>query len=114
MAPPKAGKIKYNLRMKPAAIAAYKDIAGRTGYPTHAMLCAKILDDCLEYLLDTDRTRMPDALLDLKRKLSARQLNEVASCLNKKEPDAHEALEQFINTIIDRRLAVGGKRKKTG
>jgi uncharacterized membrane protein YheB (UPF0754 family) len=103
MAPPKVGKTQFNVRLKVSTIEAYKEIAASTGHPTHAMLCAEILEGCLEYLLDSDRSRMPDILLNLKQKLPTHQLEEVSNRI-KESPAEHDRLEKLIESIVDQKL----------
>jgi hypothetical protein len=105
------GKTKYSLRLKPSEIEGFKEIAMRSGYPTHATLCADILSGCLVYLTDINRTRMPDVLLNLKQKLSVDQLNEVVSHV-KEEPNRSQKIEELIGGIIERKMSEYGLEKK--
>jgi hypothetical protein len=47
---------------------------------------------------------MPDILLELKRKLTVRQLEEVADQFKQKEPDEHDALKKFIESVVKETL----------
>ncbi|MDR2463712.1 MAG: hypothetical protein LBD30_08045 [Verrucomicrobiales bacterium] len=106
MAPPKAGKTQFNVRLKTASIEDYKDIASRAGHASHAMLCAEILEDCLTYLMDGERTRMPDVLMELKQKLPATQIHRAHAKLTAPtaEQQVEQLLEQKIDAILRRKL----------
>ena len=111
------GKSDIKLRMKDSSIEALKLLSGQAGYPTHNLFAVELLEGCLQYLANPEQIRMPDILFNLRKKLSLKQLNELASNL-KKEPDAREVLEQLleqkIDAILARKLTGVGKRKKTG